>query len=358
MQNRITNATIGLALFLAGFVCQGLAQTQVAGSGWTATSATAPAVAIDDSGTKYIAWNAAGSNTWTLLGSSEKGPGVVGGTNWVAGTNASPSLAYNSLTGQIWLAYKGQSTPTDKIFFSWWTGTNWEQQAAVVPSEGGTPMTGVAPALGGSAGGNPMVLAWKGASTKDIWYSVWDGSGWTQQQTVSGTFSGSAWTAETTTTPAWVPPISALSSSGTQSEWMLMFYKGGGSTNIWETGYSGGWTGGQVIVSCPTETQWPAFQTNFAPAAAFTSPAVNYLYNPVVFWTGSTGSILYSYETGEDTPCFWSEPAVVPGSETVPSNAAPAVYYPFSSNAPYYLVAWQNAAENTIWYQTLETLEP
>jgi hypothetical protein len=34
--------------------------------------------------------------------------------------------------------------------------------------------------------------------------------------------------------------------------------------------------------------------------------------------------IVYSYET-EDTPCFWSEPANVSGSETVPTNAAPAV---------------------------------
>jgi len=116
-----------------------------------------------------------------------------------------------------------------------------------------------------------------------------------------------------------------------------------------------GWTEGQVKVSCPNETQWPAFQTSFAPAAAYTSPAINGIYNPVVFWTNSDGVIFYSYETGEDTPCFWSEPATVPGSS---SNAAPAVVFPSSSNAPYYLVAWKNAVNNTIWYQTLDTLQP
>jgi hypothetical protein len=370
MQHRIASVSMGLALFLAGFVCRGLAQTQVAGSGWQATSTTAPAVAIDNSGTKYIAWNEAGStqilvatspagsNSWTLLGSSEGGPGVVGGTNWVAGTNVSPSLSYDSQTNQIWLAYKGQSTPTDRIWFSRWTGANWEQQAAVIPSAGGTPMTGVAPALGGSAVGYSMVLAWKGASTNDIWFSFWDGSNWSQQATVSGTFSGAEWTAKTTTTPAWVPPISALYSSGIQADEMFMFWKGGGSTNIWEGGYYEGWTGGQVTVSCPTGTQAPAFQTSFAPAAAYTSPAVNGLNNPVVFWTNSSGVIVYSYEI-EDAPCFWSEPANVPGSETVPTNAAPAVAYPFSSTAPYYLVAWKNAASNnTIWYQTLDKLQP
>jgi hypothetical protein len=367
MRHRITHLSMGLVLFLASFANQGLAQIQVAGSGWQAMSTTAPAVAIDNNGTKYIAWNLAGSNqilvatspantnTWTLLGSSEGGAGVVGGTNWTAGTNASPALAFDSQSNQIWLAYKGQSTPTDGILFSWWTGTNWRKQEAVVPATGNHPLTGAAPALGGSAGGWPMVLAWKGASTQDIWTSFWDGSGWTQEETVSGTYEGTEWTAGTSTTPAWVQPISALSSSGTQADIMLMFWKGGGSTNIWMSGYMEGWTEGQVRVSCPNETQWPAFQTSFAPAAAYTSPAINGIYNPVVFWTNSDGVIFYSYETGEDTPCFWSEPATVPGSS---SNAAPAVVFPFSSNAPYYLVAWKNAINNTIWYQTLDTLQP
>ena len=361
---------VGLALLLASLTNQGLAANQVKGTAqgttWQAMSTTAPAVAIDNNGTKYVAWNLAGTNqilvatspanknTWTLLGSSEGGAGVVGGTDWIAGTNASPSLAFDSQSNQIWLAYKGQSTPTDGILFSWWTGTNWRKQEAVVPATGDQPLTGAAPALGGSAAGWPMVLAWKGASTRDIWTSFWDGSGWTQEETVSGTSEGTKWTAGTSTTPAWVQPISALSSSGTQADIMLMFWKGGGTTNIWTSGYMEGWTAGQVKVSCPNETQWPAFQTNFAPAAAYTSPAVNGLYNPAVFWTNSNGVILYSYET-QDTPCFWSEPATVLGSST---NAAPAVVFPFSSKAPYYFVAWKKATNNTIWYDTIDTLKP
>jgi len=87
MRHRTTHLNMGLALFLASFANQGLAQIQVAGSGWQAVSTTAPAVAIDNNGTKYIAWNLAGSNqilvatspantnTWTLLGSSEGGAG-------------------------------------------------------------------------------------------------------------------------------------------------------------------------------------------------------------------------------------------------------------------------------------------
>jgi hypothetical protein len=373
MKRRITNPSMALALLLASFASQGLAQTQIAGSdhgGWQAFTKTTPAVAIDNNGTKYAAWNlegsnqilvatqAANSNSWALLGSSLGGPGVVGGTNWTAGTNASPALSYDSQSNRIWLAYKGQSSPSDRIWFSRWTGTKWTQQAVVIPSAGGTPMTGAAPALGGSAAGQSMVLAWKGASSDDIWTSFWNGSAWTQQETVSGTYNGKKWTAGTSTTPVWVQPISALSTSGTQAQVMLMFWKGGGSKNIWMGGYRDNWFGGQVQVSCPSETHWPAFQTNSAPAAAYYNLKENGLYTPVLFWANTDGVILFSYDTGIDTPCYWSEPTQLPGSDLMPTNAAPAVVFPFSSNDPYYFIAWQNAADNTVWYETFDTLQP
>lgn len=159
MKQSIGYLTIALALFLASFTNQGLAANQVKGTGWKAMTTTAPAVAVDQNGTKYAAWQNAGStqilvatspansNVWTLLGTSKGGAGVVGGTTWIAGTSGSPALAFNSQTNQIWLAYKGQSTPTDRIWFSMWTGTSWASQQAVSCTNG-TPKTGAAPALG------------------------------------------------------------------------------------------------------------------------------------------------------------------------------------------------------------------
>jgi hypothetical protein len=163
---------VGLALFLASFTNQGLAANQVKGTTWKAITATAPAVARDQNGTRYVAWqnasnqiivatSPANSNTWTLLGTSEGGPGVVGGTDWTAGTDASPALAFDSQSNQIWIAYKGQSTPTDRIWFSWWDGTSWATQK-VVSCSNGIPKTGEAPALGG---GEAITLAWKGPET-------------------------------------------------------------------------------------------------------------------------------------------------------------------------------------------------
>lgn len=53
-------------------------------------------------------------------------------------------------------------------------------------------------------------------------------------------------------------------------------------------------------------------------------------------------------------PCYWTEPAQVPGAVT---NTAEAVTN--SYNSPYYyFVAWKKAANNTIWYDTFDTLKP
>ena len=347
MRQSIGHLSIGLALFLASFANQGMAANQVKGTGWKAMSATAPAVAIDQNGTKYVAWQKAGSNqilvatspansnAWTLLGTSEGGAGVVGGTTWTAGTSASPALAFNSQTNQIWLAYKGQSTPSDRIWFSSWNGTSWASQQAVSCTNG-TPKTGTAPALGG---GDAMTLGWQGASATTIWTTTWDGSGWGPQAVVKG--SDPSWTAGTSTTPAWISPYFL-------GDPYVLFWKGG-STSLWMSEYNAGsgWET-QSKVTCSTEPTW-TYETNFAPAAVYDNQPLQGAY--VVFWTSnSSTSILYSYQA--ETSCGWSQPATVPGAAT---NAAPAAVFPLSGD---YFVAWKKATNNTIWYYTFDTLKP
>ena len=349
MRQSIGHLTIGLALFLASFANQGLAANQVKGTEggtvWKAMTATAPAVAIDQNGTRYVAWQKAGSNqilvatspansnTWTLLGTSEGGAGVVGGTTWTAGTSASPALAFDSQTNQIWLAYKGQSTPTDRIWFSTWNGTSWTAQQAVSCSNG-TPKTGTAPALGG---GDAMTLAWKGAADSDIWNTSWDGSGWGPQSTVNG--SDPTWTAGTSTTPAWISPYFF-------GDPEVLFWKGN-STDLWMSqNNAGGWEL-QTKVTCSTEPTW-TYETSFAPAVVYNNQPDQGAY--VVFWTSSSStSIFYSYEA--ENSCGWSQPATVPGAAT---NAAPAVVFPLSGD---YFVAWKKT-NNTIWYYSFDTLKP
>ncbi|MFZ1918906.1 MAG: hypothetical protein WAU58_15130 [Terriglobales bacterium] len=346
MKQSIGHLTIGLALFLASFANQGLAANQVKGSGWKALTTTAPAVAEDQNGTKYAAWQKAGStqivvatspansNTWTLLGTSEGGAGVVGGTTWTAGTSASPALAFNSQTNQMWLAYKGQSTPADRIWFTKWNGTSWVAQQAVSCTNG-TPETDIAPALGG---GDDMTLGWQGAAATDIWTTAWDGSGWGPQSTVHG--SDPTWTAGTSTTPAWISPY-------VNGDPYVLFWKGN-STDIWMSeNNAGGWET-QTKVTCSTEPSW-TYETSLAPAVAYNNQPDQGPY--VVFWTSSSStSILYSY--GAENSCGWSEPAAVPGAAT---NAAPAVVFPLSGD---YIVAWKKATNNTVWYYSFDTLKP
>jgi hypothetical protein len=342
-QQSIGHLTLGLALFLASFANQAFAIDQVkgiaGGKAWKAMTTTTPAVTVDQNGTKYIAWLKAGaneimvatspanSNSWTLLGTSEGGAGVVGGSNWTAGTNASPALAFDSQSNQVWVAYKGQSTPKDRIWFTSWNGSSWADQQAVACTNG-TPETGEAPALGG---GDDMTLAWKGGSDADIWNTAWDGTEWGPQSTVKG----SGWTAGTSATPSWIQPYI----SGNP---YVLFYKGG-SPDIWMSEYDAGlgWEL-QKKVACDTNPSW-TFQTNFAPAAAYNDQPNGAPY--AVFWTSSSStSILYSYET--ETSCGWSQPATVTGAET---SAAPAVIFPLSG-PPDYFLAWKKATNNTIWY--------
>ena len=137
MKESIGRFGVGLALLLTSFVNQGLAANQVKGTAgsttWKAITATAPTVAIDQNGIRYVAWqnasnqiivatSPANSNTWTLLGTSEGGPGVVGGTDWTAGTNASPALAFDSQSNQRPGCLQGTINPDrqDLVFLVEW----------------------------------------------------------------------------------------------------------------------------------------------------------------------------------------------------------------------------------------------
>jgi len=186
-----------------------------------------------------------------------------------------------------------------------------------------------------------MTLAWKGASDDDIWNTSWDGSGWSPQATVKG--SDPAWTAGTSTTPAWVSPYF-------NGDPYVLFWKGG-SPDLWVSEYNAGsgWEL-QTKITCDTEPTW-IYETNFAPAAVYDNQPLQGSY--VVFWTSSSStSIYYSYQT--EGSCGWSKPTTVPGAAT---DAAPAVVFPFSG-PPDYFVAWKKATNNTIWYDTFDTLKP
>jgi hypothetical protein len=348
MKPMIGHLRIGLTLFLASLVPHGLAQStplQVAGSGWQALTTTSPSVAIAQAMTgpvtEYVAWKGASTNKIyfsSFNGTEWAKQQVVGGSGWTAETDAAPALAYDiNFTNEIWLAWKGAST--NEIYFSSFNGTEWATQQ-VLGGTGWTAETSTAPAFGGtSTGVEDMLLAWKGKSpNQKIWYTYGGRSGWAVQQTLGG----SGWVAMTSIAPGVLAPVAPA-----------VVWKGASTNDVWISFGNNGtnpvtwFTQQRVLCNNPS---WIA-ETNASPAAAWLieeGPSTN-----AVFWKGQSGSsIWYSYQDG--TGCGWAQQATVQGSGwSAKTNVAPAIGNDPGNAA---ILAWTDADDNTIWVLDPTTL--
>jgi hypothetical protein len=336
---------IGAALFLLSFALQMAAQsspTQIEGSGWTAETENAPAVASDGNNL-YAAWK--GATTNNIYFSINSGSGwsdqtIVGGSDWTAGTSAAPALAFVSGTN-VWLAWRGESA--GHVWISMWDGSSWSTQQEVQGTNW-VSGTSAAPAVTYSEG--LLFIAWKGTSGNRIWYSTFNGSEFATQQVV-GT---SGWTADSSAGP-------------TFQQSTALIYKGV-STNVWEALLpEPSWTTqNQIVCNDPNFTA----MTSTTPAAtvlfAANGPTNSFTYP--VFWKGASGnSIWYTYSV--PTGCGWANQATVKGSDSsgnwsASTNAAPAaasatIMYE-GYGAPLAILAWKNSSDNTIWYLDPTTL--
>ena len=336
--------SISLALWMASFAGQGLAQSvpqQVAGSGWQALTGTAPAVTTDGT-LEYVAWKGATSariyfsvfngTEWT----TQK---AVGGTGWTAESGASPALAWDFKTGEIWLAWKGATS--NAIYFSMWNHISWSAQQKVAGS-GWDAQTALSPAFAGSDF-NGTTLAWKGVTTNKIWYTRWNYPGWTTQQIVQGTTASGSWIAQTNVAPAVEP-------AGLPS----IFWKASSSDRIRTSVQNPPLWAPQQVIACDNP-KWVA-ETTVAPAAALFSNSVADTSTDAVFWKDpSDNTIWYTYD-GNETQLFCAPPATVSGSgwsaatDVSPATAG-ALGYSTAS-----ILAWKNATDNTIWFLDPTTL--
>ncbi len=345
MKQTLKHLTLGLAWVLASFATQALAQStpqQVQGSGWQALTANSPTVTVDGSGNKYMAWTEVGG--WDILfselpsGGAWTTPQVVGGTGWTAQTNSGPSLAVDYNTGLVWLVWKGKQK-TDRVWFSTWNGSSWAQQE-VVNGSGWNSETNFAPAI---SFGTPfekastVYVAWKGATSTNIWQSNWTYPGWTQQ-VASG--------AQTPNAPA------ELGEN--------VFYEGTTSNRIWTNAVG---IGAQVACNFnePGPNNWVG-QTGYKPAAA----ALSMVDEPeldtsslVVFWKARKYIYYATYAYDDDYPlCDWQEETPIFGEGwTASSSTGPAVASYFNANGTdIAILAWKNATDDTIWFLDPTTL--
>jgi hypothetical protein len=108
---------------LAPLPKQALAQPEpIAGSTWTAESSAGPAMSAGP----MAAWKGGASNqVWYSVYTVCGGTGCTGPFGWlsqqkVTGAKTSAAPALSSVGPSTFLAFKGQSVPSDKIFYSIW----------------------------------------------------------------------------------------------------------------------------------------------------------------------------------------------------------------------------------------------
>jgi len=347
MKQTMKHLSMGLALSLAGFANQGLAQStpqQVAGSGWQALTNAAPSVAVNGT-TEYVAWKSETSQKImisALNGGAWTTPAVVGGTNagstWTAETVSSPALAVDDTTGYLWLAWTNPSS--EDIYVSTLVNGAWTYREAVGGSgwKAETWKYG-APAL---SGGHGISLAWVGHSSQDIWYAYWNYPGWSTQQTVSG----SGWTAQSEGAPPGWTQAELVQGLGSIS---TLFWNDPSGDVLMSNDFPFGWTEA-AGVACDG---WTATVFgNSTPAAAYF--ILNGNFYAAVFWIESSNGLLeYSYTTGSG--CGFADPATVGGSGS-PFLAPAVAIGPTVSILEWTKPNGPHTINSTIWYLDPTTL--
>ena len=338
---------------LASFAIQTVAQSSpqvLQGSGWTAQTRYAPAVASDGTNL-YAAWKGKDdSNIYFSVNVNGDGWGeqtIVGGTTlsggtWTAGTSVGPAMAWPGTANNVWLAWRGEST--NDIWISMWNGSSWSPQQIVqgTNSDGGTwtAATSSAPAV---TYYDQLYIAWKGASSNKIWYSTFAGSDFSNQQVVGG----SGWTAESSTGPTF--------QIGT-----ALFWKGV-SDDVWESPLPDPSWGQEDDVACNSPEFTAATSTTPAATVLFTVTESTNSYIFPVFWKGaSDDSLWYSYYAlPMGSGCQWAQQAKVSGTDSsgnwrastnhAPAAASATIMYE-GEGAPLAILAWKSSSNDNILY--------
>ena len=177
------------------------------------------------------------------------------------------------------------------------------QSPIQVKGSGWKASTNVAPAL--ATDGNNAYIAWVDSSTLDIYFASYDGFGWTNAQTVSGTkLDGTVWTAESNATPAW----------GYDGLSFYLFWKGKTGNDIWFSSFNGSAWSDQTIVQGSSPI-WTA-ETDVGPAAAFLG------WPATLYWKGAFGTHKVWTSSFNDLSPGWLTQSVVSGPTT---DVAPGV---------------------------------
>ena len=364
MNQPMRHLTIGLALFLANFASQGMAQSSpqqvkginARGAKWQALTDRGQVAVTTNATTEYVAWKVNGSENIQYSTSTDgvtwKTPLVVGGTYqhraWKAQTQGVPAIMVDNTTGNVWAAWTDPTT--SDLFYSTYNGAAWSYRQAV-SGQGWTAqnfLSGASPALGG---GNGITMTWIGDLNGDvyIYYSNWGYPGWSVPQILGN----SNWTATPVPSGFSTPNLTEALSGPSAMYWVDFYGDIYGSAFIF-----GGWAP-ETVISCDSWTA-QTWDDNPPAAANFT---LNGGGNAMLFWVNYAGDgyqLAYTYETFDQNGCPWADPATItiaPGATNVNIYVGPAV----SVGSNLSILAWPQLVGNsetksTVWYLNPLTL--
>jgi hypothetical protein len=202
-----------------------------------------------------------------------------------AGSTRSPALTY--FNGKLYAAWVG--TTGNAVFYSSFNGKTWSSQATISGSWG-TALTSNPPTLAVFKG--QLYAAWTGnAASSDIWYSTTsDGTTWSAQATVSGTWG--------TATSDHSPSLGV----NVNGPLLWLAYKGKGNDNVYYSALSSGtWAAPSAV---------PGAATTVAPAIIGTPNATFSVFT--FAWTTSAQQI----DSEDITALGWSSIHTLPKALT------------------------------------------
>jgi len=270
-------------------------------------------------------------------GRAQSSPQQVAGNGWQALTKTSPAVAVG-VNQTEFAAWKGANSKY--IYFSMFNGSEWTTQQVV---GGGTypnlwsAETTTAPGLTAIGGGSEYVMALVWVATKGdaIELSYWDGASWSEPVEVSGT----GWTAETKKPPT--VNIFTLSAP-------VIVWKGASSDDLWYTyNTNPGWQEQQIIGG----SSWTG-ESNVAPALE--GPATD--TQAFLYWKGASSNRIWTTQMpGAGIDVTWYPQTEVScndpkwAAETTLSPSAGG-YFPPKNPSAYDVVVWVGASTYDIWY--------
>jgi hypothetical protein len=265
---------------------------------------------------------------------AQSSPQAVAGNGWQALTKTSPTVVIGQNQTE-YIAWKGANSPN--VYYSIFNGSEWTPQQEVSGASYGSSWKAqtLAPPLLVIDVVEDVFLWWQDKTGGAIMYSEWDGASWSYPAEVSG----SNWTATTNATPAVDVPAGLVVWKDASSDTLSYTYDYDGTENdpVWSTPQTVGgtaWTG----------------ESNVGPTLETFSQGLI----PWLFWKGASSDHIWTTTVPqyEETWVPQTKISCTDPEWTAETSLSPAAagFAPPGVDALYDVVFWKGSSSNKVWY--------